>query len=354
MLKPDFTKVSELFYNELQESAKGEKTQLLFVKTYLPQKPIITAGTIQVVVLGGTNYDFAVVEIRENGEKTILLREKGKLPTLNSAEAFTSLLDMHLTTKVDGIALNLGFPLSYFKGEKGQPDGTFIKAIKAHSLHGLLGHKIGEIVLDRYIRKHTAYATVSVANDAVCLAQDDAGLILGTGLNIGIKGEDENGVYVINLEAGNANAYETNQELESIDKQSVNPGIHRFEKLVSGYYLPLHFNLLAKKNAIEVRVTKAEELAELASTNSETAGELARELFDRSAKYVAAQIAGLYTFKDSPEKFVVTAEGSLFHYGYKYQKTLQQGLIELGISNESVTFHTMKDSSLYGALRLLM
>ena len=91
--KPDFARIRDQFSNELEQAAKGDKNQLLFLKTYLPQKPIIASGTIQVAVIGGTNYDFAVIEIDEQGTKKIQFREKGKLPPINSYDAFTILND---------------------------------------------------------------------------------------------------------------------------------------------------------------------------------------------------------------------------------------------------------------------
>ncbi len=350
--KPDYQHISKKILDELQSLKNGDKSPFLGVKTYFPQKPIITSGTIQVVVLGGTNYDFAVVDIEEGQQPVISFREKGKLQPINSKEDFLKLLDTHLTTKVDAIALNVGFPLVSFQAEKGQPDGKFIKATKEHTLLGLLGHKVSEFVLEKYIPKHNSYAVVAAANDIVCLTETDAGVVIGTGFNMGIKGKDEQGTYVLNLEAGNSASIEANEELEEIDKNSKHYGHNRFEKMMSGYYLPQHFNLLAQKHNLNEKIKKAEEMAELAATNDDKAGELARELFARSAGYAASQIAALYEFQGKPEKLTISAEGSLFMYGYKYQKTLKQELLELGIPANVITFHTNEESSIHGALRL--
>ncbi len=352
--KPDYEHIVKKIVDELRALEHGEKSPFLGIKTYLPQKPIITSGTIQVVVLGGTNYDFAVVEIEEGKKPVISFREKGKLLPINSKEDFFALLETHLSTPVDAIALNVGFPLSYFQGEKGQPDGTFIKATKDHTLVGLLGHKIGELVHEKYIPKHNGYAVVAAANDIVCLTETDAGIVIGTGFNMGIQGKDEQGTYVLNLEAGNSHAIEPSEELEAIDKQSKHYGNNQFEKMMSGYYLPQHFNLLAKKHNINERVRKAEEMAEFAATDENKAGELARELFATSAGYAATQIAALYEFKGKPKNLTISAEGSLFMYGYKYRKTLTNELNSLGVPSNTVTFHTNEDSSIHGALRLLI
>jgi hexokinase len=350
--QPDFEKVREDFSVELQAAANGEHSRLLFLKTYLPQQPIITSGELQAIVIGGTNYESAVIAIHD-GKSEITFREKGKLHSINTAEDLHIFLDTHLTHKVAGIAINIGFPLNYFQGEKGQPDGTFIKATKEHQLHGLLGHKVGELVLDRYIRKHNAYTIVAVANDVACLAQGDGGVIIGTGYNLGLTGEDETGKYTVNLEGGNSGAFAFSEELEEIEKDTANKGSNQFEKLVSGRYLPLLFNILSKQHGTDSHIAKAEELAEIASQNNDAAGEIARELFDRSAKYIAAHIAGLYHFKDKPQVLNLNVEGSLFLYGYKYQKSLWEGLISHGITKENITFHTDPESSLKGALRLL-
>lgn len=351
--KPDFQKLAKVFTEELSAAEKGEKSQLHYIKTYRTKKPIFTSGKFQVVILGGTNYAFYLIEVDEKGEKHHLYQEKGKFPPINSADIFASIFDTHLLQQVDGIAVNLGFPLKYFAGEKGQPDGTFIKATKEHSLMGLLGHKAGEIVLDRYIRKFNSYTTVAVANDIACVTNNDAGLVVGTGYNMGVKGEDENGTYIANLEAGDSTAYESTAELDEIDQRSVNPGTNRFEKLVSGQYLPLHFNILASKEGIPLHISKSEELSEIAATDHDEAGEIARELFDRSAKYVAMHISGLYAFKDKPEHFAIDADGSLYAYGYKYQKNINHGLHEMDIPEHSITFHRTSENSLIGTLKLL-
>lgn len=351
--KPDFQKLAKQFTEELSAVAKGEKSQLHYLKTYLPEKPIFTSGTFQVIIIGGTNYAFYLIEVDEKGLRHLLNRERGKLPQISSTDVLTSLLDTHLTQKVDGITANIGFPLKYFQGEKGQPDGVFIKATKEHSLMGLLGHKVGDIILDRYIRKFNAYTTVAVANDVTCITMDDVGIVLGTGYNLGLQGKDEQGNYIVNLEAGNSAVYESTEELEEIDKNSTNPGTNRFEKLISGQYLPQHFNLIAKKHNSTLSISKAEELSELASTDFGLAGGIARELFQRSAHYVAMHLAGSYMYKQSPKTFTVTAEGSLYVYGYKYHKSLQDALREL-LGNSNFSINSPHDITIQGALRLLV
>lgn len=350
---PNYEHIAESFYHELQAASRGKMGSLHYVKTYEPSKPIITAGRIQAIVIGGTYLESAIFKVNKDKEPEMSSHEKSKLMPINSAENFYSLLDTHLTTNVDGIALNIGFPLAYFKGEKGQADGTFIKSTKEHALHGLLGHKVGEIVMDRYIRKHTSYAVVAVANDIACIAKGDGGIIVGTGYNLGICDKDEEGSFTVNLEAGNSSSYESTAELEEIDNASTNPGSNRFEKLVSGSYLPIHFNLLSRKYDIDKKVKRSEELSELATQNNDEAGVLARELFDRSAKYVAAQIAGLYRFKGKPERMDLSAEGSLYNYGYKYQKSLHHGLRAHGLTENGIQMHTIANGNLLGALQLL-
>jgi hexokinase len=351
---PNYDRIAESFYHELQTASKGKQGNLHYIKTYAIQKPLITEGHIQTIVIGGTYLESAIFALESGKEPLMLSHEKSNLIPINSMEDFRAILDMHLMAKVNGIALNIGFPLSYIKGEKGQADGSFIKSTKEHKLHGLLGHPLGEIVLERYIRQQNAYAIVAAANDVSCLAKEDGGIIIGTGYNLAIADEDEAGKFSVNLEAGNAASYESTAELEEIDRASTHPGVNRFEKLVSGSYLPVHFNLLARKYAIDTKVKRAEELSELAAQGDGEAGELAKELFERSAKYAAAQIAGLYKFKNSPERMTIYAEGSLYNYGYKYQKSLQQGLRALGIAPNAIQIKSTINGNLLGALHLLV
>lgn len=347
---PDYLHIAELFYNELKYAEAGNRGALLYMKTYIPSAPMLSKGLIQTVTIGGTYYEFALVQIEKGGKNEIISHEKGKLLPLNSADDLSTLLDTHLNTQVDAITANIGFPLAYIRGEKGQPDGTFIKATKEHKLLGLLGHKVGEFILDRYIRKYNTYTVVTVANDVVCITKSDAGIVLGTGSNMGIRGTDENGLFIANLESGNSKAYEPTQELESIDAESTNPETNTFEKLISGHYLPLHFNALANKAGLNKHISASEELSELASEDTGLAGEIARELFTRSSKYTAAHLAGIYKFKGNPKTFTVSAEGSLYHYGYKYKKTMEQYLHGLNIPAQ---FKFQKNSGVISSLSLL-
>lgn len=347
---PDYVHITELFFNELKQAEAGKRGALLYMKTYIPTTPLIKQGLIQTITIGGTYYEFAVIKLDNSGKKEIVSQEKGKLLPLHGGEDLAALLDTHLMTRVDAITANIGFPLSYDKGEKGQPDGTFIKATKEHKFLGLLGHKVGEFILDRYIRKYNAYTMVAVANDVVCITQADAGLVLGTGCNMGIRSEDTKGTFVANLESGNSHAYESTSELEMIDQHSTNPGANTFEKLVSGHYLPLHFNALARKIGLNKQISVSEELSELASEDTGLAGEIARELFARSAKYTAAHLAGIYKFRGNPKTFTVSAEGSLYHYGFKYKKTMEHHLLS---QNIPVHFKSQPNSGVFSPLSLL-
>ena len=65
-------------------------------------------------------------------------------------------------------------------------------------------------------------------------------------------------------------------------------------------------------------------------------------------------IAGLYEFMDKPEIMELITEGSLFWKGYRYQETVQAGLEALGIVQNTILFKEFTESSLKGALGLLI
>ncbi len=349
---PNYEEVAKKICRELDTAAKGEKSPLSFHKIYLLKKPLITNGIVQAIVIGGTNFEFATVKVKE-GKREILKIKKGKLAPLNSIHVFNELIDKNIETELDGIAVNFGFPLSYIRGQQDLPDAKIIMGVKEHSFHGLIGHQAGPLVQKVYEKKTGKRIPVAVANDGICLTLDDASLIVGTGLGMGIRGTDKNGPFIAAPEPGDSEAFETTEELEEIDRKSANRGIHRFEKMVSGKYLPVHFNLLSKKHGISYKINTAEELSAFAAKKRGVEGELARAIIDRSARYVAALLAGVYEFSGSPKKYAITIEGSLLLHGFKYKESLQEELINIGVKEGTITLRTLQDSSVLGAVSLL-
>lgn len=352
---PDYPTIENNFAQELTRAAQGETTSLPFIKHVLGQKPLIHAGVVQGIVIGGTHYIVSTEEIIPGENRIILHRKTGMLPTFAEAETFFTFLTEHLDPRATAIGVNFGFPLAPTYGPHGELDGRLIKGTKEHSFVGIVGQTIGNIIREVVGRK----IPVTVANDTVCLTLagtgDEAGsLIAGTGFNIGIKLPEEKQTVIVNLEAGNFNKFEPSEVLKTIDEASDMPGMQLFEKVISGKYLAEYFTMRAKKLRLSVpHLVTSQELSALSQRKKDTdAVILARALLERSACLVATALAGVYEFHGK-QQLTIIAEGSLLWKGWQYFETIHKELLILGLPKDSIILKHIPESSIKGALGLL-
>ncbi|HSX09579.1 MAG TPA: hypothetical protein VLF93_05465, partial [Candidatus Saccharimonadales bacterium] len=143
---------------------------------------------------------------------------------------------------------------------------------------------------------------------------------------------------------------------QKLDKDTKNPGKKLFEKNISGMYLAKIFNLWAEElNIITSPVFTGQELSAIAHAyHNESAKRLARVVLDQSASYIGAAIVALYEFKDKPRNFTIIAEGGLMWDGWHYHESLMNQIEALGISSKEITIKNIKDSSIHGAIGLVL
>jgi hexokinase len=357
---PDYLEVKDNFKKELHEASVGKKSSLSYIKNNLPDKPLVTEGLIQGIVMGGTNYIVSSEEI-SHGKTNILSRNTGILPTLTDSDVFFDFLANHIDRQADAIGLNLGFPLLPAEGSHGEIDGILAYGTKEHSLYGLTGKAVGNEIKQFCKKLLDRYIPVAVANDTVCLAlsgngSENGAVIAGTGFNIGIKQHDETDkVFLVNLEAGNFDKFKPTDILHEIDRLSSQPGQKLFEKTVAGKYLALYFNEKAKSLDLKIPpLTTSQELTELSTINGTgTANELAREILKRSASLTAAAFAGIYEFLNRPENLTFIGEGSMLWYGWNYSENLYSQLSALGVPEGAIIFKKIDDSGITGAVKLV-
>lgn len=334
---------------------KGKSSSISFIKHTLPEKPLVTNGKIQTIAIGGTNFRTVNDQVK-NGESHIIKSYSGTIPKFETGKNLADFLNENLENNMAAIALNFAYPLSPFTNSNGLLDGILMNGTKEHAFKGLIGEKIGEFISTIYYKKFGRQIPVSVANDTVCMAisgngNESGGLILGSGFNIGLRYQNT----IINLEAGNFSKFADDSMLETIDELSDNRGINRFEKMLSGNYLPLIYKLTAKQLNIDTKeALKSEDLSILAQTDSRPPGDLARALLKRSSSLVATAIAAIYEFLDKPDKLILITEGSLFWKGWKYQENVLEQIEKLNIPKNSINFKHIPDSSIKGASGLLI
>lgn len=354
----DYHKVKTAFHKELTLASAGKPSSISFIKHTLPDKPLITSGIFQGIVVGGTNYVDSTRRILKNGSLKTLTLKYGTLPVFKDRQMLVEFFTRHLDKRADVVGLNFGFPLKPVLGPFGEIDGEIDHGTKEHTFLGVTS-SIGAIVREIYQTHYKKTIPVSVANDSVCLTlsgdgTERASFIVGTGINISLKLLDSKKTTIVNLEAGNFNKFPVSQTLKNIDRSSTVPGGQLFEKVISGKYLVIYFNEKAKELGLKLpQLTTSKELSDLAAKKSKTPPTLlARAILERSAFLVAAAASAIYTFLDSPKMSIIT-EGSVFWKGWNYQENVYNQLADLGVPKGDVTFKHIQDSSIKGAIGLV-
>ena len=355
----DYQQVKDNFLLDLTAALNNKKSSLSYIKNYLSPKPLVQKGIVQAIVIGGTNYISALVRVLPNGKSKAITIKKGKLPVFKSGETFVSFINTILFEQAEAIGLNFAFPLNPLIGPNNELDGILLYGTKEHAFKGLIGQSIGSAVRKVYFEKYQKQILVTVANDSICLTlagngTEDGGMILGTGFNMSLKSIDNGKSFVANLEAGNFNDFKSSSVLEIIDKRSEHPGRKMFEKTISGKYLVTYFNEESKSLKLNFTpLNTTEDLSRLAETDTNSQGELARSILERSAFFIAAALAGVYEFRKRPARLELVTEGSLFWKGYKYKENVEKQLLKLGVPKNTIKFKFVEDSSLKGAIGLL-
>lgn len=351
----DYRQIKQSFVEELVIASQGYHSSLSFIRHLLPSKPIISNGVIQAIIIGGTNYDIGTYQFDGKGPIRQLKRKKGPIPNLDSHETFLTFIKEHHDPQAVAMAINLGFPCKPDIGKFKEIDSAVLYGVKEHAFHGLAGKPIGGL-LREYLNIDIP---ISVANDTVCLAlagsgDENGGFILGSGCNMSIITQEEGRKTVANLESGNFAKFEPTPGLEAIDAISPTRGKNRFEKLMSGIYLPMHFNFLAKQYSINApTVANGKELSSLASQDQSLTGDLARGVLERAASLAATQFAAVYEFLNNPEQLLFLVEGTLFIDGWEFNKNFQKRLSLLGVPEGRIKIKSIADSSVHGAIGLL-
>lgn len=356
---PDYEQIKQNFLSELVLASKGKPSSISFFRHHLAQKPLITKGIVQGIVIGGTNYIIQTVEIQADGTTKILKKQTGLLPVFKTKETLMHFFAKHLDERAQAIGINFGFPLVAQTGTDGEIDGTLAWGTKEHTFVGLT-KPIGQLVKKLFEEKYHKRPKVSVANDTVCLTLAGDGtergaFVAGTGFNMCLVIKEDNKKVVVNLESGNFDKFTLSSTLKDIDVKSELPGSQLLEKATSGKYLALYFNEKIKKNHSEISpIATSQELSELSHSNhTDVAGDLARAIITRSAYLVATAIAAAYEFKGKPESFVLIGEGSLLWNGWHYQENIYKQLQKLEVPQGRILLKHVQDSSINGAIGLL-
>jgi hexokinase len=261
-LDVDFNKNVKAFLAEMQRGLAGKKSTLDMIPTYIEVGADVPVNKRVIVAdAGGTNFRVATVCFDNDKKPVIENLQLFKMPGVQheiSKDEFFKIMAGYLKD-IAGASANIGFCFSYAVEMFPNKDGRLIrfsKEVKAKEVEG-------ELICENLNR---AIAAMGVSKDKHIVLLNDTvatllagvghknktfgsyvGFILGTGTNTcyieknnNIKKAKDLGSLksqIINTESGNFGNCQRGKIDALFDKSTVNPGIHKFEKMISGAYL---------------------------------------------------------------------------------------------------------------------
>lgn len=344
-----YQEVRTSFLRDLKKASRGEPSPISFILHPLPDQPILKNGIGQAFVYGGTNYATSVVRV-ENGKpiEELFRRKRKPAPTENVLD----MMEADYDPRAQAIAGNIGQELTPTTGPFGELDGTPTKRSQ-----GIKGQAIDLVPMGDTMRARLSREDLpaTFANDTVAIADRDGGAIIGTGFNKAIIIEREGKKYAVNLESGGQPLPASEKALIAKIDAQLTPqerNKHEIEKEAAGGYLAINFNLAAQESGLSARIKSGEDLTDLATSDKEHAGELARVLIARSAMYEAAQLAAIHEFMGQ-RPITLIGDGSLIRDAWKFQELVQAGLEYFGVPEGNVAILTPDDVAMKGAVGLL-
>lgn len=279
----------------------------------------------------------------------------------------------------------IGYCFSYPAKSLTDGDAELIKWTKGVHIDQMEGQPIGKPLLD-YLNKNTNlhFTKIKVVNDTITslfagllTPGFDAyiGIIVGTGTNMAtffpsdyipkIKDmKDWSGETPVNLESGNFYPPHLTSFDDEVDAASDNKGGQRFEKAVSGMYLGHVFKAAFPGEKLDENLS-AVDLSRMINNPSqfkEEYVEVAYQIYERSARLVAASLSGLvqnlHAADPKIKKVQVLAEGSLFwskvktgrlSYADLVDSAIKEVLQKLNLSQIEVKIAQMENANLIGA-----
>ena len=329
----------------------GEEVRALNAWLKPPAKHL--QGRALVVDAGGTNVRAAVVEVSAEGGGVVSGPRGARLEVRDTertaAEFYGQQTELAAALEAPG-DLPLGYCFSYPSTSLPGGDAELITWTKGIDIPEVVGTRVGAALQSALRDKGIETSKLVVLNDTVAALLAGAphaadpkrtiGLIVGTGTNMAafFSGKDRklesDDVLAVNLESGNITPPFLTPLDDAIDQVSNNPGQQRFEKAVSGHFLPQLFRAACPELNINP-AAGAEVLAQHAGAETRQ-GKIARALLDRSADLVGAGLAAVADLLDGEGEVTVLAEGGLFWNAHGYPERVTAAFDQLNPSGLSI------------------
>ncbi len=339
----ELKEIADNLQKKIEEGLQEEKQEIAAIPTYINPATQINDGKVLALDWGGTTFRAAIVEFK-NGKPAIL--DKLETP-LSKREDIHTPAELYrvmagVISKLKGLdktVTHIGYCFSYPAACKDNGDAVLLRWTKGIEIPKMIGKQVGK-PLRKFLNKQkdikTKFKSIKVINDTVaCLFaglsetgyDSYIGLIVGTGTNMaGLMPLNKikklkctkNRVIPVNLESGNFNPPFLTVIDGLVDAQSNNKGQQRFEKAISGGYLGELFKTTFFDQKIKYNFDGGD-LSKMINNPAQYPEEqvkVAKAIQERSAKLVAASLAGLIQElllqQPSIKKIGLAADGSVF------------------------------------------
>lgn len=258
----DFDRHVELFLEEMAKGLAGHESSLEMIPTYLEAGTEIPVDERVIVAdAGGTNFRVAMLSFDADKNPVIQSLHKSTMPAVESELNRKDFFEAMAIYFKDVLSESekIGFCFSYPVEILPNKDGRLIRFAKEIKAPEVVGQLISENLNQAFVLMGLGAEKKTVLlNDTVAtlLAGVDfqnrkfdsyIGFILGTGTNCAYIEQNENVTktngldaahsLIINTESGGfAKALRGKIDL-AFDASTNNPGVHAFEKMISGAYL---------------------------------------------------------------------------------------------------------------------
>jgi len=285
----------DVFLEEMDKGLSGKKSTLAMLPTYIGTEQDLPRDTPVIVMdAGGTNFRVATVAFGQVGDPEISEFKVFPMPGVAAEvgkDEFFGTMAGHVTPIADK-STNVGFCFSYPIEMFPSKDGRalfFSKEIKAPKAAGqMIGENMNKALTHLGIRqeKHFVLLNDTVATLLAGRAETSGrrfdsyiGFILGTGTNTAYVEQNGNihkakdlgdeGSQIINVESGGFGKAPRGKIDKVLDAAAVSPGVHVFEKMISGAYIgPLC--LATAKAAAKAGIFSKAAASELAQVQAAT------------------------------------------------------------------------------------
>lgn len=380
--------IADKLQERIEEGLKEDDREISCIPTHIHPKEQIEDAKVLALDWGGTNFRAAIVEYK-NGVATVIEDCKNRLDCVVTKGFTQEKLNEKMAEfisglkKLDNTVTKIGYCFSYPAASRLNGDAILLRWTKGIDIPDMIGKSVGEPLLKHLNNRkdiNTTFTDIKVLNDTVaCLfaglteltpdkkAFDSyIGLIVGTGTNMaGLMhlnkieklNNKEEGLIPINLESGNFNPPYLTVIDSLVDTVSNNKGQQRFEKAISGGYLGELFKFTFMNEKIKYNFD-GEDLSNILNNptaNSKEHVDAANWIYERSAKLVAASLAGfaqvLLKQDGDIKNIYLAADGTVF-YSNNYADLVKaelKTLLPVGVSMTISEKEKMKEPNLVGS-----